>query len=43
MVLDLIQIGGYGRNVIISGADLSISSHANNKTKSILVPGKDLE
>ena len=33
--------GGYGRNVIIFGADLSSSSHANNKTRNILVPGKD--
>ena len=33
--------GGYGRNVIISRADLSSSSHANNKTRSILVLGKD--
>ena len=32
---------GYGRNVIIFGADLSSSSHANNKTRSILVLGKD--
>ena len=27
--------GGYGRNVIIFGDDLSSSSHANNKTRSI--------
>ena len=33
--------GGYGRNVIIFGADLSSSSHPNNKTRSILVLGKD--
>ena len=33
--------GGYGRNVIIFGADMSSSAHANNKTKSILVLGKD--
>ena len=33
--------GGYGRNVIIFGADLSSSIHANNKTRSILVLGKD--
>ena len=32
---------GYGRNVIIFGADLSSSTHANNKTESILVLGKD--
>ena len=33
--------GGYGRNVIIFGADLSNSTHANNKTRSILPRGKD--
>ena len=33
--------GGYGRNVIIFAADLSSSTHANNKTRSILVLGKD--
>ena len=33
--------GGYGRNVIIFGADLSSSTHANNKTRSILGLGKD--
>ena len=33
--------GGYGRNVIIFGADLSSSTHANNKARSILVIGKD--
>ena len=33
--------GGDGRNFIIFGADMSSSSHANNKTKSILVLGKD--
>ena len=33
--------GGYGRNVIIFGADLSCSTHANDKTRSILVLGKD--
>ena len=33
--------GGYGRNVIIFGADLSSSTHANNKTGNILVLGKD--
>ena len=34
--------GGYGRNVIIFGADLNSSSRVNNKTRSILVLGKDL-
>ena len=33
--------GGYGRNVIIFGADLSSSKHANNKARSILVLGRD--
>ena len=33
--------GGYGRNVYIFGADLSSSTHTNNKTRSILVLGKD--
>ena len=32
---------GFGRNVIILGADISSSVHANNKTRSILVLGKD--
>ena len=32
---------GFGRNVIIFGADISSSVHANNKTKNILVLGKD--
>ena len=32
---------GFGRNVIIFDADMSISIHANNKTKNILVLGKD--
>ena len=32
--------GGYGRNVIIFGADMSSSAHANNKARSILVLGK---
>ena len=48
MVLDLIQeevfqiqIGGYGRNVIIFGAHLSSSSRADNKTRNILVLGQD--
>ena len=34
-------IGGYGRNVIIFGADLNSSTHTNNETRSILVFGKD--
>ena len=33
--------GGYVINVIIFGADLRSSTHSNNKTKSILVLGKD--
>ena len=33
--------GGYGKNVIIFGADMSSSAHANNKTTNILVLGKD--
>ena len=49
MVLDLIQkdlskkapSGRYGRNFIILGADMSRSAHANNKTRTILVLGKD--
>ena len=32
---------GFGRNCIIFGADMSSSVHANNKTKNILVLGKD--
>ena len=32
---------GFCRNCIIFGADLSSSSHANNKKNSIFVPGKD--
>ena len=32
---------GFGQNVIILGADVSSSTHANNKTKIILVLGKD--
>ena len=32
---------GFGRNLIILGADMSSSVHANNKTKNILVFGKD--
>ena len=34
--------GGYGRNVIIFGADLNSFTHANNKTRRILVLGKDV-
>ena len=34
--------GGYGRDVIIFRTDLSSSTHANNKTRSILVLGKDV-
>ena len=32
---------GFGRNCIILKADMSSSVHANNKTKNILVLGKD--
>ena len=32
---------GFGRNVIILGANMSSSLHANNRTKNILVLGKD--
>ena len=32
---------GFGQNVIIFGADVSSSVHANNKTRNILVLGKD--
>ena len=32
---------GFGRNVIIFGADISSPVHANNTTKNILVFGKD--
>ena len=32
---------GFGRNCIIFGADMSSSSHANNKKSNILVIGKD--
>ena len=32
---------GFGRNVIIFGTDMSSSVHANNRTKNILVLGKD--
>ena len=48
MVLDLIQeevlhiqVGQNGKKFIIFGADLSGSTHDNNKTRSILVLGKD--
>ena len=33
--------GGDGKNVVIFGADMSSSAHSNNKTRSILVLGKD--
>ena len=33
--------GGDGRNVVIFGADMSSSVHANNKTRIILVLDKD--
>ena len=33
--------GGYGKNVIIFGADMSNSKHANNRTKNFLVLGRD--
>ena len=32
---------GFGRNCIILGTDMSSSVHANNKTRNILVLGKD--
>ena len=32
---------GFGRNCVIFGADMSSSSHANNKKNNILVLGKD--
>ena len=32
---------GFGRNAIIFGVDMSSSVHANNKTRNILVLGKD--
>ena len=32
---------GFGRNVIIFRADMNSSVHANNRTKNILVLGKD--
>ena len=33
--------GGFGKNVIIFGVDVSSSVHVNNKTRNILVLGKD--
>ena len=36
-----IQSGRYDRNVIIFGADFSSFIHYNNKTRSVLVLGKD--
>ena len=33
--------GGYGKNVIILGADLSSSVHANNRANNILLHGKE--
>ena len=33
--------GGFGKNVIIFGVDVSSSVYANNKTRNILVLGKD--
>ena len=33
--------GGYGRNLVIFGAELSSSKHVNNKTGNILVLGRD--
>ena len=33
--------GGDCKNVVIFGADMSSSAHSNNKTRSILVLGKD--
>ena len=33
--------GGYGKNVIIFGADMTNSKHANNRTKNVLVLGGD--
>ena len=37
----LFGIRGFGKNIIIFGADMSSSVHASNKTKNILVLGKD--
>ena len=33
--------GGFGKNVIIFGADMSSYVHANIKTRNILILGKD--
>ena len=33
--------GSFGQNAIIFGADMSSSTHANNKTRNILILGKD--
>ena len=33
--------GNFGQNVIMFGADMSSSAHANNKTRNIVVLGKD--
>ena len=41
MVLEFSFGNGFSRNVIILGADMSSPVHANNKTKNILVLGKD--
>ena len=47
MVLDLIEkrelsfVNGFRRNVIVLGAGMTSSVHANNKTKNILALGKD--
>ena len=32
--------GGFGRNILIFGVDMSSSAHIENKKKDILVPGK---
>ena len=37
----LFSDGSFGQNVIILGADMSSSVHANNKVNNILVLGKD--
>ena len=34
--------GGFGKNFIIFGADMSSSVYTNNKTRNILVLGKDI-
>ena len=38
---EVFLIQGYGKNIIIFGADLSSSVHANNRTDKFLVLGKD--